>query len=121
VRETHIHINLGGKMAYRKDYYIKNKDKFNEKSRKYYEKNKDKILGQIKEARANRTDEERETASSKRREYYLGNRDKFIDYASKKYIKDKAKLVAMKERLAELEKKENKPVGAGEETDITEL
>ena len=108
-------------MAYRKDYYIKNKDKFNEKSRKYYEQNKDKILGQIKEARANRTDEERETASSKRREYYLENRDKFIDYASKKYVKDKAKLAAMKERLAELEKKENKPVGAGEETDITEL
>jgi hypothetical protein len=91
-------------MAYRKEYYIANREKFNEKSRNHYIKNKDKILGQIKEKRAARTDEERKIASEKRKEYYLDNRDSFLSYAKEQNKKEKKKIDEMKAKLAEYEK-----------------
>ena len=44
--------------TYRKPYYDKNKNKFNERSNKYYQQNKEKILARAKEKRQARTPEQ---------------------------------------------------------------
>ena len=58
--------------TYRKPYYDKNKNKFNECSNKYYNnKNKEKILARAKEKRQARTPEQIEDDRQARRRSYL--------------------------------------------------
>ena len=57
-------------MAYRKDYYEKNRDKHNARSRSDYQKHREKRLATLKEKRANRTKEQHEEDKKKMREAY---------------------------------------------------
>lgn len=71
--------------SYRKDYYERNKDKFNKRSSEYYSKNKDKLLAEAKKKRENKTDEEKEDEKIARRQRYLDNREYHQKYSKKKW------------------------------------
>tara|TARA_R110000803_G_scaffold33300_2_gene72981 strand:+ start:5501 stop:5851 length:351 start_codon:yes stop_codon:yes gene_type:complete len=86
-------------MAYNKEYYETNKDKFNKKSKEYYEKNKDNLLSKLKDKRKERTEDEVVLDKAKRRDYYEKNRDNFLTYASEQYKKDRTRIKEMEEKI----------------------
>ena len=71
--------------SYRKDYYERNRDKFNKRSSEYYNKNKDKLLAEAKKKRESKTEEEKENEKLARRQRYLDNREYHQEYSKKKW------------------------------------
>lgn len=83
--------------TYRKPYYDKNKNKFNERSNKYYQQNKEKILARAKEKRQARTPEQIEDDRQARRRSYLKNIDKYKIRSKENWKKVKRAMALQKE------------------------
>jgi len=93
-------------MTYNKEYYQRNKERENAKTRADYEKHRPKRLASLREKRANRTEEQKKLDKEKMREYYYKNKEKLNEYSRNRYAKTKDKLRIAEEKLAQLEKKE---------------
>ena len=96
---------LGVKMTYDKNYYERNKEKHNAKTRADYQKHRVKRLSALKAKRAERTDEKKEEDRIKMREYYNLNKDRINKYSRDRYAGMRTKLVDAENKIVELESK----------------
>jgi hypothetical protein len=72
------------KQEYKRQWYLKNKDRLNEKNREYYEKNKEKINQQSKEYQKQYKILNKEKINQQSKEYYEKNKEKINDKKRKK-------------------------------------
>lgn len=96
--------------TYRKDYYDKNKNKFNERSSNYYHKNKERLLAEAKRKREARTPEQIEDDRQARRRSYEKNIDKYRERSKRKWQEVKRLMQQQKEA----DGGENKDIGNGD-------
>ena len=93
-------------MAYNKEYYQRNKERENAKTRADYKKHKPKRLASLREKRANRTEEQKEADRKKMRDYYHKNKERLNAYSRNRYAQTRDKLKIAEQKLAELERQE---------------
>jgi hypothetical protein len=102
VNKHRVMITDEEKDAYKREYYLKNIDKFNEQQRQYYLKVKDVKIAKQKKYRENNLEKRRAIE----KKYYLKNSDKIKERQREYYLKNRDKILA-KQRENRLKKQEN--------------
>jgi hypothetical protein len=72
-------IELGEK-EYKKQFYVKNKDKISEQKKQYYTENKDKLLEYAKQYRSDNKDK----VAEYKKQHYTNNKDKILEQMKQK-------------------------------------